>query len=208
MNEKINLKEIRRKAYTSYHQDGLIDILAACVILSIAAWTILDMVWLLGWMSFVIGASIYAAAKRALTIPRIGFVKFPQQRTKGMLTALVALGVLSSVLGLVAFMQVEGGTTPTWLLLAIEYYMPVIGVSVAALFSAAGYTFRTKRMYAYALLALVIFVPGHFLNFPLYYYLLLLGTLILLLGLAQLIRFIRKYPCSATDTTGDSSNEQ
>jgi len=207
MNEKINLEEIRRKAYTSYHQDGLIDILAACSILSFAAWIILDMIWL-GWMSFVISTSIYAAAKRALTIPRIGFVKFPQQRTRGMLTALVALGALSSVLGLIAFMQVEGGTTPTWLLLAIEYYMIVIGVSIAALFSAAGYTFRTNRMYAYALLTLIIFVPGHFLNFPFYYYLLLLGTLILILGLAQMTRFIRKYPRSTSGTTGDSGSEQ
>jgi len=207
MNEKINLEEIRRKAYTSYHQDGLIDILAACSILSFAAWIILDMIWL-GWMSFVISTSIYAAAKRALTIPRIGFVKFPQQRTRGMLTALVALGALSSVLGLIAFMQVEGGTTPTWLLLAIEYYMIVIGVSIAALFSAAGYTFRTNRMYAYALLTLIIFVPGHFLNFPFYYYLLLLGTLILLLGIAQMTRFVRRYPRSAIDTTGESGNDQ
>lgn len=207
MNENINLEEIRRKAYTSYHQDGLIDILAACSILSFAAWTILDMIWL-GWMSIVISTSIYAAAKRALTIPRIGFVKFPQQRTRGMLTALVALGALSSVLGLIAFMQVEGGTTPTWLLLAIEYYMIVIGVSTAALFSAAGYTFRTNRMYAYALLTLIIFVPGHFLNFPFYYYLLLLGTLTLLLGLGQMTRFVRKYPRSITDTTGESGSEQ
>jgi len=207
MNEKINLEEIRRKAYTSYHQDGLIDILAACSILSFAAWAILDMIWL-GWMSFVISTSIYAAAKRALTIPRIGFVKFPQQRTRGMLTALVALGALSSVLGLIAFMQVEGGTTPTWLLLAIEYYMIVIGVSIAALFSAAGYTFRTNRLYAYALLTLIIFVPGHFLNFPFYYYLLLLGTLILLFGIVQMTRFIQKYPRSTTDTTGDSGSEQ
>jgi hypothetical protein len=208
MNEKINLKEIQRKAYTSYHQDGLIDIFAACFILSFAAWDILDMAWLLGWMSFVIGTSIYAAAKRALTIPRIGFVKFPQQRTKGMLTALVALGALSSILGLITFMQVEGGTTPAWLLLAIEYYMLVIGVSVAALFCAAGYAFRIERMYAYAILTLIIFVPGHFLNFPLYYYLLLLGTLILLLGLAQMTRFIHKYPRSTTDTTGESGSEQ
>lgn len=207
MNEKINLEEIRRKAYTSYHQDGLIDILAACSILSFAAWTILDMIWL-GWMSIVISTSIYAAAKRALTIPRIGFVKFPQQRTRGMLTALAALGALSSVLGLIAFMQVEGGTTPTWLLLAIEYYMIVIGVSIAALFSAAGYAFRTNRLYAYALLTLIIFVPGHFLNFPFYYYLLLLGTLILILGLAQMTRFVRKYPRSTSDTTGESGDEQ
>jgi len=207
MEEKINLKRIERKAYTSYHQDGLIDIFAGFFILSFGVWIILDMIWM-GWMFFIVGASVYAAAKRVFTIPRIGFVKFPQQRLKRTQAVLVGLGLLSFVLGIVTLMQVEGGSTPPWLLFAIEYYMPVIGVSVAALFCVVGYTFRIRRMYAYALLTLIMFVTGHFLYFPLHYYVILLGTLILLFGLAMLIRFLRRYPLSATDTIGDSGNEE
>jgi len=207
MNEKINLKEIERKAYTSYHQDGIIDIFIALFILSLAASIIADMIWL-GWMFFIVGASIYATAKRVITVPRIGFVKFPQQRIKMIWIIAVVLGVLSTALGLITFMQVESGSTPTWLLFAIENYMPVIGVSLATAFSVVGYSLRTKRMYAYATLALATFVPGHFLYFPLHYYMFLLGTLILLLGLAMLIRFVRRYPLSTTDTTGASSNEK
>ena len=79
MNGKINLKNIERKAYTSYHQDGILDILIAIFILSFVAWILTDMVWL-GWIFYLIAASIYAAAKRAITVPRIGFVKFPQHR--------------------------------------------------------------------------------------------------------------------------------
>jgi len=206
MAEKINLKKIERKAYTSYHQDGLIDIFAGFFILSFSVWIILDMSWM-GWMFFIVGTSIYAAAKRVFTIPRIGFVKFRQQRTQVAVGMFVGLLLLSSVLGLVAFMQVEGGSTPLWLLFAIEYYLPVIGVIVAALFCVGGYTFRTQRMYAYALMTLAMFVPGHFLYFPLHYYITLLGTLILLFGLAQLIRFIRRYPLSTTGSIGDSGNE-
>jgi uncharacterized membrane protein len=85
--------------------------------------------------------------------------------------------------------------------------MLVIGVSIAVSFCAAGYTFRTRRKYAYALLTLTMFVTGHFLYYPLYYYLILLGTLILLFGLAMMIRFIRRYPFSTTEPTGDSGNE-
>jgi len=207
MNEKINLKEIERKAYTSYHQDGIIDIFIALFILSLAASIIADMIWL-GWIFFIIAAPIYATAKRIITVPRIGFVKLPQQRIKIIQTIAVLLGVLSVALGLVTFIQVESGNKPTWLVFAIENYMPVIGVSLATAFSVVGYALRAKRLYAYAMLALVTFVPGHFLHFPLHYYMFLLGTLILLLGLTMMIRFVRRYPLSATDTTGASNNER
>jgi hypothetical protein len=196
MNEKVNLKNIERKAYTSYHQDGILDILIAIFILSVAVWIILDMAWL-GWMFYLIAASIYAVAKRAITVPRIGFVKFPQQRYKKMMWVAVSLGVLLNILGLVAFMQTTGGSTPVWLVWAIENYMIVIGLFVAVLFCFVGYTFRARRMYAYALLTLVTFGIGYFMSYPLYYYIILIGTLILLTGLTILIRFVRKYPLQA-----------
>jgi hypothetical protein len=162
----------------------------------------------MGWILWIVGASVYAAAKRVFTVPRIGFVKFPQRRVLLAQVLLVSLGVLSFVLGIVAFMQFESEGTPIWLLFAIENYMLVIGVSVAALFGLVGYTFRIKRMYAYALLTLIMFVAGHFLYYPLHYYVVLLGAIILLFGLAMLIRFVRRYPLSATDTIGDSDNEE
>jgi hypothetical protein len=206
MAEKINLKKIERKAYTSYHQDGLVDLFAGVFILSFSLWLILDMVWM-GWILWFVVVSAYAAAKRVLTIPRIGFVKFAPHRVKAVRTMVLVAFSLFALLGVVAFMQVEGGGTPLWLLYAIEYYMPVIGVSVAASFCVVGYTFRIKRMYAYALLTLIMFATGHFLYFPLYYYMILLGTLILLTGLTMLIRFVQRYPLSATASMGDSNNE-
>ncbi len=43
MNKKINLKEIERKAYTSYHQDGLVDVSIAFVILAFGLMIIADL---------------------------------------------------------------------------------------------------------------------------------------------------------------------
>ena len=206
MAERVNLKEIERKVYTSYHQDGLIDVSIAFIVLAFGLMMVLDMGWM-GWVFAVVSISLYAAAKKTLTVPRIGFVRFATYRVKAMQT--LAIGVLSllMLLGVVAFMQTEEGGTPPWLLFAIENYMLVIGVSVAASFCAVGYTFRIRRVYAYALLTLTMFVTGHFLYYPLHYYLILLGTLILLFGLVMLIRFIRRYPLSTTESTGDSGNE-
>ncbi|MDH5439201.1 MAG: hypothetical protein OEY31_01175 [Candidatus Bathyarchaeota archaeon] len=206
MTEKINLKKIERKAYTSYHQDGLIDVFAGFFMLSFGLMLILDMAWM-GWILWFVGISAYAAAKRVFTIPRIGFVKFAPHRAKAVVTSALIVVSLFALLGVVAFMQTEGGGTPLWLVFAAENYMLVIGVSVAASFCVVGYTFRTKRMYAYALLTLIMFVTGHFLYFPLYYYMTLLGTLILLTGLTLLIRFVRRYRLSTTGSMGDSGNE-
>jgi hypothetical protein len=198
MNEKINLKEIERKAYTSYHQDGLIEISIAFTILAFSLMIISDLPWL-GGVIGITAISFYAGAKKALTVPRIGYVKFPQQRAQRITTVTVALGVLAFVAGMVALLQTMNQGTPDWLVLLIENYMLTIGTTVAALFLLAGYAFKTKRIYTYALLTLIMFVAGHFIYFPLYYYLTALGILILMCGLFLMIRFVRKYP-KATET--------
>ena len=206
MAEKINLKEIERKAYMSYHQDGLIDVFAGFLMLGFGFWLLLEMAWM-GWIFWFVSISAYAAAKRVFTIPRIGFVKFTPHRAKALVTVALIGFSLSALLGAVAFMQVAGRSRPPWLLFAAENHMAVIGVLVAASFCVVGYAFRVRRMYAYALLILVMFVTGQFLYYPLHYYLIMVGSLILLSGLALLIRFIRRYSVSTTRALGDSGNE-
>ncbi|NIN65379.1 MAG: hypothetical protein GTO63_11915, partial [Anaerolineae bacterium] len=99
----------------------------------------------------------YAAAKRAYTVPRIGFVKFPQQRFHLAQFVLIGLFSLTAVLGGVAFVLSRGGTQTHWLLKQLfvvpevafaiaQNSMLVIGVSIAALFGLIGYTSRALRM--------------------------------------------------------------
>ena len=85
------------------------------------------------------------------------------------------------------------------MLFLIDNYLLTIGTIVAALFLLGGYALKTNRIYTYALLALVMFVGGHFLSFPLYYYLTVLGIVVLAVGMTMMIRFIKKYP-KATET--------
>jgi hypothetical protein len=198
MNQKINLKEIERKAYTSYHQDGVIEISIAFTILAFSLMIISDLPWL-GGVIGIAAISFYAGAKKALTVPRIGYVKFPQQRAQRMTAVAVALGVLAFVAGMVALVQTTAQGTPDWLMLLFDNYMLTIGTAVAALLLLGGYAFKTKRICAYALLTLVMFVVGHFIYFPLPYYLTALGTIILACGLFLMIRFVSKYP-KATET--------
>jgi hypothetical protein len=203
MNQKINLKEIERKAYTSYHQDGVIDIALATVVLIFSIIMLGDISLLggLGGISGILAVSIYAGLKKLVTIPRIGYVKFPQQRAQRITMLVLVLGTLSAFMGVVAFLQTAHHGTPEWLMVLIDNYMLTIGISMASLFLLGGYAFKTKRIYAYALLTLTMFVPGHFIDFPLYYYLAALGVTMLACGLALMIRFIHKFP-KPTETMG------
>jgi hypothetical protein len=193
VNEKIDLKKITKNAYMSYHQDGILDVSLAIVILSFGFMMLVDLPWLGGAIG-ILAMSFYAGAKKVLTVPRIGFVKFSQQRAQRVNVVLLVLGFLGFAMGIVAFTQTGSGGTPSWLVFLIENYMLTAGFIVACLFLVAGYTFRTKRMYIYTLLVLVLFVTGHFIYYPLAYYLVLLGTIILVIGIGMMARFVSKYP--------------
>ena len=65
------------------------------------------------------------------------------------------------------------------------------GFIVASIF---GYTIGLKRLYAYGLLALVLFTTVHFIEFPFEYILLTLGLVIIVWGSILLMQFTRKYP--------------
>ena len=198
MNNKINMKEIERKAYTAYHQDGVIDVTIAVAIFIFSIMALSDMPWL-GGITGILAISLYAGAKKLLTVPRIGYVKFPPQRAQRITAVTMVLGILAFVVGMFTFTQTIDQGTPAWLQLLIDNYMITIGAAVAGLFLLGGYAFKTKRIYGYALLTLAMFVAGHFIYFPLYYYLTALGTLILIIGLTMMFHFVRKYP-KATET--------
>ena len=201
MNQKINMKKIERKAYTTYHQDGVIDIAVAVVVILFGIIMLGDMPWLggIGGVAGILAVSLYAGFKKVVTVPRLGYVKFPQQRAQRMTTIAVALGTLSALMGLVAFLQTTSQGTPDWLMLLIDNYMLTIGTAMAGLFLLGGYAFKTNRIYAYALLTFVMFTIGYFLSFPLYYYLFALGSIILGIGIVLMVRFVQKYP-KATET--------
>ena len=156
-----------------------------------AAVVISDMPWM-GGIVGVLVISIYAGMKKIITVPRIGYVKFPQQRTQRIMILTVTLGLVAMIAGVFAFMQTLSSGVPDWLMLLIDNYMITIGVAVSALFLLGAYSFKTKRIYGYSLLTLVMFLTGHFLSFPLYYYLIPLGSSILVMGLALRTQFINK----------------
>jgi hypothetical protein len=164
MTKEPNLREIERKAYMSYHQDGLLDIFVGAYILGFGLGVWADITWNLGFgsiMPAILIATvlpIWIQAKRKVTMPRIGFVKFGPRGTH----MLMGVFIGSAIMGLGAFLaftlvSTQGGP-PLWLKTILQYGMIVIGLVSLAISSMFGYSMGLKRLYAYGLLTLILFV--------------------------------------------------
>ena len=126
MTKEPNLKEIERKAYMSYHQDGLLDIFAGLYILGFGLGILMQIIWDFSF-GIIIPAilittvlPIWVAAKRKITMPRIGFVNFG---TRGA-NKLTAVFIGTMVAGLFAFFAFTFATSQSgfrqWLDLIVQ----------------------------------------------------------------------------------------
>jgi hypothetical protein len=208
--DRIDLREIERRAYTSYYQDGLLDIAIGFYLTLFGLWVVADVSYPF-FPIYLFSVPAWAVAKRRITVPRIGYVKFSKGRkysqtwivitATSMLTALVIMGTLALRAGGL-------GPTPPWLSLIREYGVILIGGMVGGIaLGAVAYVSELRRFYAYAALAASMYTGGHFLvavpgwdvwqrmavvHIP-------LGAVILGGGLYMMYRFVRMYPLTRED---------
>ena len=200
MTKEPNLKEIERRAYMSYHRDGLLDIFAGLYILGFGIGILMDILWEFGFGVIMPGIilvtvlPIWIAAKRKITLPRIGYVNFGI-RGANKLTALF-VGLMVAGLGAlfaVTFTVFQGGSRE-WLDFIFQNGMIFVGVGSLAVCLLFGYSTGLKRLYVYGLLSVTALVIGHFMGFSFAYILLALGTVVMVTGVVALTNFVREYP--------------
>ena len=195
-----NLKDIEKRTYISYHQDGLLDIFIGTYILlfgiGILLQTITDFsTW------FVIPAifpalmvPIWMSAKKKITIPRIGYVKMGNKGSN----KIMAVFIGTAVAGLGMFMLVSFGSNLDWAVAIkdqiISNSMIIIGIAGIIICSIFAYSTGLKRLYAYGLITFIIFITGYFVSIPFAYFLLTIGTIITISGFILLWQFIKKHP--------------
>ncbi len=199
MSQNIDLKELRKKIYLSYHQDGLIDIIIGASILGFGLQIATDnsAFLFLTWMGFI----LYTPLKNRLTVPRLGYVRFDEERKTTMrLVLMVAVGilVLAMFIGLYVFILSDSmpQTLSDWLR---KYHMLVLGTFIAIPLIAAAFWMGVKRLIVYAGLTIVVILAGIQLEIPAPVYIIALGCTILLSGLWILFRFLRQYPIVSKD---------
>ncbi|UCE96164.1 MAG: hypothetical protein JSV51_00715 [Candidatus Bathyarchaeota archaeon] len=208
MNES-SLREVERRTYMAYHQDGLLDIFVGVYVLLFGLGILLmTTIEFSTW--FVIPAifpavmmPIWISVKKRITMPRIGYVKFGYRGANKMVAIFLGLTVAGlgafMLFGLGAFMG--QGWALTLRNLIIPNGMIIVGILAAAISSLFAYTMGLKRLYAYGILVLTSFLTGHFTTIPFEYVLLAIGLVIIINGFVLLTRFIRKYPLAPGDET-------
>jgi hypothetical protein len=213
MSTRINLKELERKAWTSYFQDGLWDIYLGFLLLTMGMGPVLpsldtSVIWTLAMLlTFSVLAWLaFWAGKKFITTPRMGLVKFGPRR-KARLKKTRAVLFLSVLLGVIMFV-LRAMWNIEWAAIPIPAY--VWAVQAVVVFGLGAYFLDVSRFYAYGMLyALPVPVgivllqntgfPGlMFLPFG------ISGGIMVLIGVVLFIRFLREYPLPAAEV---SSNE-
>jgi hypothetical protein len=193
--ENIDLKDIERKAYLTYHKDGILDIYLGMGIMVVATVFFFE-VFVTSTGIIAIFPILYAGSKKQFTIPRLGYVKFSQSkagRARNSMTLALLLGSMSAVAGLFTFYSVIS-TGYSFIEPLIANWKITIAVILLVVFSLFGYVSDLRRMYYYGLLSLIVFVSGIFLPVPGYMLILLVGGIISINGMTLLYRFTQEYP--------------
>ncbi len=212
MSDTINLKEIERKAFRSYFQDGLWDLYLGGMLLvmgsgpviggmlesrgeSYAMWSLAVMVAL---VAVLFGA--FWAAKKFITVPRMGLVKFgPGGRVRRVRVTIVA--AVSVLVGLVIFFSILSAvrTDSSWRALLGAIVPTAYALNMLLVFGLWGYFWSFERLYLigllYALPLPLMIGLDELLGIRIGYAAFAVpGAIILAMGTVVFIRFLRDYP--------------
>ena len=202
MNDVINTKEIERRAFLTYHKDGIIDIyLGFSIVMFSFLFFGTEALMMWGGMSGTLALIpiFYRESKKRYTFPRLGYVKFSEKkgRSRNSIMMLLGLGTLSALMGLWAFYLGNKGDF-LWVETIIAHWHWFLASLFLGLFLLFGYITDLKRLYYYGLGSFVLFASGNFVPVMGFWLVLALGGAMMTTGLILLQRFKREYPLESS----------
>ena len=207
MSERINLSELERKAWRSFFDDGLWDIYLGLLLMLMGVSAYMSSLELsdamhmgiyIGLLILVMGGMW--AAKRFITVPRLGRVKFGAERKKRRLkTSLVLFA--SVVLGFILFLVV-GGVARGDISNELPWDVIIPGIwalNMLLVFGLMGYYLQFERLYYIGLLYAIVLPLDYLLEKAIGLRIVSIlflssGLLIVLVGLVYMRRFLQNYP--------------
>ncbi len=186
--QDIELRRLERRAWRSYHQDGLMDIAFGLLLLFVFAGSVTERFhWMAIVLLLLVGPSL-ALAKRLVTAPRMGTVEFSAARKsrKRRVVLFIALLVAATML----IPVIVGGDE--WLRAHGTLVSFGLGALVFTVFAAIAFWLDLRRMYGVGLLFGGAFTLTELLDTPLP--LLVAGSIVAASGVMRLVRFVRQYP--------------
>jgi len=187
---------LKRKVYLAYHQDGILDVVVATVLLGFGTFMATKNVVFL--TTGVIFATLYTLMKQRITIPRFGYVRFvPQEKAMLQSFILLGIGVLVLLAVFVGNTFLKGSTSAEMQELVQRYHMVPLSALLFALPSLiAAALLGLKRFYLYALLLVGLPALGAWLNVETFIPILTAGAIVLVYGFVLMASFVKRYPAN------------
>ena len=212
INEKIDLTEIEKKTWRSTLEDGILDIYFGILVLGLGIGMSLSPVlpnpldFFITFIFIGIGLFFFLTAKKFITKPRLGVVKFGFKRKGRKLKTLV---VLSINLIILLILYIIRFTNPE---LKLEFPGILDGLILGLLFITApvcfaAYFLQYPRFYLFGFLVglsfflsdlFSIFIPEPFDTLIVF---ILISGIIIIIGIRYLIKFLQKYQLLKEETT-------
>ena len=203
MTTNTDLKQLERKAWTSFFQDGLLDIFMGLVLVAVGFPAMLPGIFITGLSQDVAGAVLmvlaflpYWGGKRFITVPRTGRAEFSRAR-KSRQTKAAVIYAISAVAGAIVFLMTMLGlrsSPPAWVQsLGVEGFLALgIGGWMFLILGLGSYFTDYTRGYVIAALYALGFGGKVLLHNPITF--IIAGMLAVLMGLVVFVRFLRTHP--------------
>jgi hypothetical protein len=199
-----NLKQLQQRVHLYYHQDGLVDILFGLGLIGFALMMQTGNVIynILGW---ICSLAFYLQAKKAITIPRLGFIQFQLKHTRkwGLISLVVGSILLVLFLGLTILIRNERLPASAQAVLR-TYDMLIIGSLLSIPLTIVSALTGLRRPLGYIVLILLVILVGIQLGIQPPFYIIALGVIIILVGTFLLGRFLIRYPTRQPSPQNDN----
>jgi len=201
MSGEFDLDKIERRAYLAYNEDGILDVMAGFYIAYVGLYILVDIDVPAFWI-VLFGPIFWGGLKKAVTVPRIGQVKFGPGRRTRQQRAIMAIAVVVNVLLVLSFFVDTSWIFAPWRALSADYGVLIAGAGfVSLIIFMIGHFNEVARFKGYAAVSIALFTAGHFLTDPgldvyqrMAYAMIPLGTVMMGYGIVTMWRFMRKYP--------------
>lgn len=191
MTEAIDLKGLEKKVWTSTFEDGITDIGIGLVLLVSTICQIFNDEHFYLYLLYIVPALFIIIAKKYITAPRMGLVKFSRERNKKMYTLFLVMTI--SIVFLL-MLTIKG------LLQQLPMTSLIVGAIVFIIPCSIAYFLNWDRMYIYAVLFTLSFALNEMTIAKTgviasgAYAWLISGMMITVVGIVYLLRFMKKYP--------------
>ena len=196
MNATAELKALEERAYKQTWNDGILDLIIGIGLVMLGLLFRTDLAGLAGMFVAVLLMPFWAVGKQLITVPRLGYAEFSEDRKateRGWQRHLLVLGVMTLALAVGLYVATTTGRLGDELgEIRLGYLL--FGGLIALGLGAAGFIAGLPRLTAYAAVVLAATGIGYVTGLELEDYVLAAGIVILAVGVVVFARFIRRHP--------------